>query len=43
MTKVKYDEYGDTKTENIDEYGDIIMSTCKNKVIQVIEKGYDVK
>lgn len=24
MTKVKYDEHGDTKTENIDENGDVI-------------------
>ena len=33
MTKVKYDEYGDTKIENIDENGDIIMSLSKARNI----------
>lgn len=29
--KIEYEEYGDTKTENIDKYGDVIikMKDCK--------------
>jgi|TARA_R110000803_G_scaffold147153_1_gene212824 hypothetical protein len=26
MTKITYEEYGDTKTEDLDMYGDIILS-----------------
>ena len=36
--RVTYEEYGDTKTEDIDEYGDKIMSRYANgKYFEVIE------
>ncbi len=37
--RVTYEEYGDTKTEDIDEYGDKIMSKFANgKYFEVIEE-----